>query len=445
MSNNAINQLSEFSFFTPDSLRRKLLWFIQLRWVAIVGAFVYGPVLAYFFSTTTQLLPLSICAGLLLFFNVVFVIYTRLNEPISINREEKLLFIQIITDMSLLTAIIHFSGGVENPLYFFFIFYIIITSIVTDRPMLPFIVAGIDCILFTFMAIGEHFGWIHHFHLALISHELSIMIFALLIFYITIFVSAYISISLIARHRKVKNLILEQNKKLEESSVEKMQFFRFVSHELKSPIVAIESTANVITDVMSYKIDSEVKGLIHRIQIRTQQILSMIKDLLDISYDQSRELKEELVDPCEFINMFIEDEKSSLEIKHIKLSINNNCKEKTNLLLDKFKLEKIFTNILGNAIRYTPEGGKISVITEIVNSTWILKVTDSGIGISEEDQKHIFDEFFRGRNAKNYINIGTGLGMNIVKKFVEEINGSIEIESELNKGTTVIIKVPIHE
>jgi len=444
LSESTINHLSEFSFFTPNSLRRKLLWFIKLRWFASIGAFVYGLVLSYFFSETAQLSSLLICASLLLSFNIIFALFARLNEPTSIEREKYFLFVQIFADMCLLTAIIHFSGGIENPLYFFFVFYIIITSIVTDRPSLPFIVAGIDCVLFTFMTIGEHVGWIQHYHLALISHEITIMIFAMLIFYTTIFVSAYISISLIARHRKVKNLILEQNKKLEESSVEKMKFFRFVSHELKSPIVAIESTANVITDVMADKIDNKVKNLMERIQSRTQQMLSMIKDLLDISYNQLSDDKGELVNPCEFLKSFIENERPLAEANNISLTIDI-CSKKANLLLDKFKLEKIFSNIFGNAIRYTPEGGTVTVTTDIINSNWILNITDSGIGIALEDQNQIFDEFFRAKNAKDHVSIGTGLGLNIVQKFVAEINGSIEIQSELNQGTIVIIKVPVHE
>ena len=119
--------------------------------------------------------------------------------------------------------------------------------------------------------------------------------------------------------------------------------------------------------------------------------------------------------------------------------------KKGDLLLDKFKLEKIFSNVFGNAIRYTPEGGTVTVTTDIINSNWILNITDSGIGIASEDQKLIFDEFFRAKNAKDHVSIGTGLGLNIVQKFVAEINGSIEIQSELNQGTTVIIKVPVHE
>ncbi len=432
------------SFFTPGSLRRKLQWFIQLRWFAVAGAFIYGPVLHYFFPSANQELALFICAILLLLSNLGFTVYIRASEPVSLLREERFLFLQIFVDMGLLTAMIHYSGGVENPLYFFFIFYIIITSIVTDRPFLPFVLAGIDCILFTAMALGEYYGWLNHYHIALFSQELSIVIFSLLIFYATVFVSAYIAISLIARHRNVKRLIMEKNQKLADTAEEKMQFFRFVSHELKSPIATIESTANVITDVLADKIDKEVMDLVQAIQVRTRQVLSMIKDLLDISYDQTPYIKEKKVNPCAFIQSCIEDIHPSLEAKRIHLSFRNKCPEKEDLKLDQFRLEKIFTNVLGNAIRYTPEGGTITVMTEMTDNDWVLTVADSGIGISREDQARIFDEFFRGRNAKKLVQIGTGLGMNIVKKFVEELQGTITIDSELDRGTTVIIQIPRH-
>ncbi len=444
MSELFSTSLAEFSFFTPNSLRRKIVWFIKLRWIAALGAFIYAPILSRSFEEHIQFIPLFICAILLVVVNLIYIFYTRSTPPTTIDIEERLLFVQIFADMAILTAILHFSGGVENPLFFFFIFYIIITSIITDRRTFPFIVAGIDCILFTTMALGEQFGFLKHFHLVPISHEPAIMVFSLITFYITVFASAYISVSLISRHRKVKHLILEQNRLLEASGDEKSKFFRFVSHELKSPIVAIESYANVIIDILPEKVDKQVLDLIIRIKTRTQQMISMIKDLLDISYTDSTQKDPELVNPCEFLQLFIEDEKPMLESKSIHLSVDI-CSKKGTLLLDKFKLEKIFTNLLGNAIRYTPDGGQVSIRTNIQGSQWILTISDTGIGIPDSDLKNIFEEFYRGENAKKHVSIGTGLGMNIVKKFVEEIDGTISIDSHVNEGTTVTIKVPIHD
>ena len=107
--------------------------------------------------------------------------------------------------------------------------------------------------------------------------------------------------------------------------------------------------------------------------------------------------------------------------------------------------EKIFSNLLSNAVRYTPPDGKVIVETDLDNHFWSFKISDTGIGITEEDQKQIFDEFYRAENAKKFATIGTGLGLNIVKKMVENLGGQIELVSKLDQGTTIIVRIPIHE
>ena len=94
-------------------------------------------------------------------------------------------------------------------------------------------------------------------------------------------------------------------------------------------------------------------------------------------------------------------------------------------------------NLLSNAIKFSPENGKIKVNSELNNTRIIISVTDSGLGISEEDKGHLFERFFRGTNVTNIQ--GTGLGLHIVEKYIELMNGTIEFESELEKGTSFTI------
>jgi len=112
-------------------------------------------------------------------------------------------------------------------------------------------------------------------------------------------------------------------------------------------------------------------------------------------------------------------------------------------VLDKKIKKHLFYNLISNAIKFSPEGGIIEVSSDF-DGRWItLKVKDNGIGISPEDQQPLFERFFRGHNATNIQ--GTGLGLNIVAKYIEMLGGTIHLESELNKGTTFIIKLPNHE
>jgi signal transduction histidine kinase len=116
------------------------------------------------------------------------------------------------------------------------------------------------------------------------------------------------------------------------------------------------------------------------------------------------------------------------------------------VFLDSSMLKHIVTNLLSNAIKFSNEHSSISFKTSVTQKTFKLEVKDSGIGISEEDQQHLTERFFRATNATNIQ--GTGLGLHIVSKYVELLNGKLSIKSELDKGTTISItikKTPHHE
>ena len=120
--------------------------------------------------------------------------------------------------------------------------------------------------------------------------------------------------------------------------------------------------------------------------------------------------------------------------------INYIHKGDTEIISDKKFIRHILFNLLSNAIKFSPEGKPIELKTEVRKEQITLSVKDSGIGISEEDQKHLFERFFRAHNATNIQ--GTGLGLNIVAKYVEMLDGNIEFKSDLEKGTTFIINLP---
>ena len=110
--------------------------------------------------------------------------------------------------------------------------------------------------------------------------------------------------------------------------------------------------------------------------------------------------------------------------------------------LDPFLLRNVMINLLSNVIKFSPVNGKIDVSSELNDKHVILKVKDSGIGISEADREHLFERFFRGANVTNIQ--GTGLGLHIVEKYVELMNGNIDFKSELEKGTSFIISFDIN-
>ena len=111
-----------------------------------------------------------------------------------------------------------------------------------------------------------------------------------------------------------------------------------------------------------------------------------------------------------------------------------------NILLDKKIFRHIIFNLVANAIKFSDEDQTIEIYSELNTNNAQFIVKDKGIGISEEDQKHLFERFFRAHNATNIQ--GTGLGLNIVKKYTDLLNGQIDLESKLNEGTTFIVNIP---
>ena len=110
------------------------------------------------------------------------------------------------------------------------------------------------------------------------------------------------------------------------------------------------------------------------------------------------------------------------------------------VFIDKKLLKNVLFNLISNAIKFSPEESSVEITAHVLNSSIKISVKDNGIGISKEDQKHLFERFFRGHNATHIQ--GTGLGLNIVARYVELMNGTLSFESKENKGTTFTIIIP---
>ncbi len=435
----------EYSFYTPRSLRRKNLWLIRLRWIATTITFSLV-LLAHYLIPGKQPLPqLFFTVAALILINLLYTWYHVRHVPSDLKKEMVFVRVQIVIDLFLLTSLIHYSGGIENPFYLFYIFHIIIASTIFEQKSEPFIVTIVAVVFFSTLIFSEYYGLLPHYHIFVGTSYSPLSVFVSLgVFYVTTFVSAYLGVTLVSRHVKVKNLITEKNRQLEESARSKMKLFRFISHELKSPIIAVQSSINVVLDVLGESLTDQSKDLLIRARNRAIQMLNIIKELLELSYEriQDEVIESELVNPCDFLVGLIENERPKAQAKNIEI-IQSICACDNKKRLNRFILDKIFSNLISNAIRYTPSGGQVTITTSLTDHRWMFRIADTGIGIASEDMEHIFEEFYRGKNAREFEAVGTGLGMSIVKKFVDQLEGEISVESEPGKGTTVTVNIPL--
>ncbi|HEX9949811.1 MAG TPA: ATP-binding protein [Thermodesulfobacteriota bacterium] len=237
--------------------------------------------------------------------------------------------------------------------------------------------------------------------------------------------------------------VLEDMTYLLELDRMKGNFIAMVSHELRSPISAIGQNINLILDGVAGDTTEKQRHLLMRAKKRSKGLLDLIADLLEISKMEAgvtMQCKEPL-QVEEVVRTVVELMEGEARTKGISLATELHHSLPP-VLGDRDNLERVFTNVLSNAIKYTPAGGK--VVIEVCSDGDYVKtvVKDTGIGISQEDLPRIFDKFSRIKSEKTRGIVGTGLGLFIAKGIVEAHLGSISVESEEGKGTSVTVLLP---
>jgi signal transduction histidine kinase len=237
--------------------------------------------------------------------------------------------------------------------------------------------------------------------------------------------------------------VLQDISHLKELDKMKSEFIAMVTHELRAPIAAVEQQLTVILNKMAGEVTQKQEQLLSRAKQRTKGLLDLIKDLLDLSKIEAGKMvqyKEPLY-LQEVIQRVVELMRAQAENKKIDLRFSPPS-QPSMIHADRNSMDGIFSNLISNAIKYTPEGG--SVFVELGEEGGFVKasVSDTGIGIKREDLSRIFDKFYRVKSSETRQIVGTGLGLSIVKSIVDAHLGSISVESEEGGGTTFIVFLP---
>jgi PAS domain S-box-containing protein len=237
--------------------------------------------------------------------------------------------------------------------------------------------------------------------------------------------------------------VLQDIRHLKELDKMKSEFIAMVAHELRAPIASVEQQLNVILNGMAGEVTAKQGKLLSRAKERTHGLLTLIKDLLDLSKIEAGKMVQykEPLSLQEVISKVIDLMRAEAEAKKIDLQFS--APSTTPLInADRNSMEGIFTNLISNAIKYTPEGGKVWVTLGEEGGFVKVSVSDTGIGIKKEDLPRLFDKFFRVKSPETREIIGTGLGLSIVKNIVDAHLGSISVESEEGGGTTFTVLLP---
>ena len=243
--------------------------------------------------------------------------------------------------------------------------------------------------------------------------------------------------------KATKNLILAREvRKLEEEKKRvRFEFLSVLAHELKAPINAIQGYLNIISDkVMGADIDN-YEQMVERSQVRIDGMKKMISDLLDLTRIESGEKKRTLekTNIIDSINRAIDTAEPAAREKAVSINLDTN--DKIEMQCDSSEIEIIMNNLLSNAIKYNEEDGRVDIEAKDHNNAVVISVADTGIGMTEEEQEKLFEEFTRIKNKKTRGIEGSGLGLSILQKIVNLYDGEISVESEPDKGTKFTVKL----
>jgi len=221
----------------------------------------------------------------------------------------------------------------------------------------------------------------------------------------------------------------------------KSRFVSMASHEFRTPLSTIHSSADLIEAYTKESAGDKRLKHVERIRASVNNLTNILNDFLSLSKLEENQVQHKPTefDLGDFCQEIIDEIKYMLkpgqQIQHSKAE----CE--ASLYLDKSMLKNIMYNLLSNAIKYSPPGKPISCEADVIKQELKITIADKGIGIPDKDKPAMFTRFHRAQNAENIQ--GTGLGLNIVKRYLDILDGDITFESELNKGTTFYVTIPL--
>ena len=248
---------------------------------------------------------------------------------------------------------------------------------------------------------------------------------------------------IIRRGLEKRKLLLETESLKREKRLMEENFITLVTHQLRSPLVAIVQYFEVILAGMVGKVEDKQKELILKAKDRLEALLQLINDWLDVARlnggeiiekGKSFPLKNLLKKLVDFMQPYAKENDISLELKPIDGSPSVHGDEE--------RLEQVFSNLISNAINYNRPKGSITISVKEEKEFMAIEIKDTGIGIAKEHIPLLFDQFYRVSRSESQKHKGTGLGLTIAKKIVDAHGGSIQVASELGKGSAFSVLLP---
>jgi len=431
-------------------LLKRAYWLIKLRWIAIVfvGAATY--VSTSFLKIELHDVALYSIAILLALYNIAVLKllnhHAKKGNEVSQAAVKKIINIQISAELLILTVLLHFSGGIENPFVFYFIFHMIIASILLSL-WDSYLQATFAVLVFGLLVLLEYLQLIPHHCLRGFTpnclHRNKIYILGtFFVFTTALYLAVYMASYISTRLKRTEKDYMKANILLQEKDHIKDEYVLRVTHDIKAHLATIQSCLGMVVNKVVEPQEKQKLEFINRAYTRTIKLTHFVKALLKLTQMRlDDKLETDFFPLRETVNNSVtavtaKAEEKSITLKsNIEPSIDKICG-------NQFSIEEVFTNLLLNAIRYTPEKGTVTIDAKNGKDCVVIEITDTGIGIPADEIGDVFDEFYRASNARKFHRDGTGLGLSIAKYIVERHGGKIWVDSIRDTGTKFWITLP---
>jgi signal transduction histidine kinase len=451
---------------TEQELFERLGWFTNIRWFMAAGTlgllfFSWYALGVRFLPPCREasLVPPLYVTGLIFTYNAMFAFLVRrmrTHRRITSQGIVALALGQIACDMLAVTGLVHHTGGVEN---YFVILVLLPMGIASELlpQKLAYATAAGASLLINFLAWGEYRGVLEHVHVDLsgsssakgleglytnwvyvlqVSTALSVMSFAM------VFIASAISKRLRRREAELEDAY----RRLEQADDAKSFFMRKAGHEMRAPLAAICSMLDAIGQDAGAALSPEQQRLMARAAKRSQALMELVNDLRRYS-----RLRTAPADMLHRRSVFLDELAAHLvdlfhkQAAEAALTLEARL-EPTPIAADEELLKQVITNLIANAIQYTPKGGRIDVSVRMAKPWAELTVSDTGMGITPEARNRLFEEFYRSPEAKKAFPDGTGLGLSICKRIVDIHGGQLDVAAgPEGRGTTFTVRLPLAE
>ena len=445
---------------------RRIQYGISFRWIAVVGVLLITVAANLVLGITFPMLPVFIIAAMIAVYNLIFWRYTeRLESQESsdvIAKVRRYVWVQSAADLLATTAIIHFAGGVENPLSLYYVFHVILASIILPYT-LAYLLATLAVGLFSTLVMLEYFQIVPHVHLeGLVPPDLSLhapyVLAVVFAFGTTLYISTYLTTAIAGELRKrqretvaLRDRLLLEAEELQKTNEElvrldrlKTYFLAMASHDLKTPLAAVQSYLQVMLGGFVGELSGEHRHMLERSSARIQELFDLINRFLDLAQIEKGKVVEEMemIAVQDVLNSCVEEIEvlASEKSQELKAQIPPDLPM---IYGSAHHLKQVVINLLSNGVKFTPEEGRITLRARELNDHIEVVVMDTGIGIAPEDLPHLFEQFYRGKGGATAK--GTGLGLSIVRRIVEAHQGQIWAESPydgVESGAKFVFTLP---